>query len=372
MEQINAALDVDPANVTVLRAKAEILAKQGNAEELEAVLTQLEEASPETGTGAFGKGRLYQQQKKYPEALAAYEEALKREPGSVLALTGLVNTYLVMEDPDGAIKRLTTVLEAEPEHPAAHYLLGEAYMAKQDYVNAEREFTRQLELNAKSSVVYTKIAVARARQGDSDGAEAALLQGLDVLPDDVRLTQALATFYTQRGELDKAAVVYRKAMDSSPDESRYVLGLAAIQERQQQYDAAIETYDSFLVKNPENVIATNNLAALLADHRTDEASLNRAKELATRLAKATQPALLDTLGWVHYRLGEYDQAAEVLSGVVEKAPDVPVFRYHLGMTYYKQGDNRAAKKILSEAVAEDMKYDGVEEARRVYEEIGGE
>ena len=103
-----------------------------------------------------------------------------------------------------------------------------------------------------------------------------------------------------------------------------------------------------------------------------KASLGKARELATKLAATNQPALLDTLGWVHYRLGEYDQAAEVLSGVVEKAPDVPVFRYHLGMTYYKQGDNRAAKKILSEAVADDMKYEGVEEARRVYKEIGGE
>ena len=148
--------------------------------------------------------------------------------------------------------------------------------------------------------------------------------------------------------------------------------MAAIQERQQQYDAAIASYEGFLVKNPDNVIATNNLAAILADHRTDEVSLARAKELASRLAMSSQPALLDTLGWVHYRLGEYDQAAEVLSGVVEKAPDVPVYRYHLGMTYYKQGDTRAARKILSEAVAEDMQYEGVEEARRVYQEIGEE
>ena len=198
-----------------------------------------------------------------------------------------------------------------------------------------------------------------------------MLQGLEVLPDDVQLTQALVALYTQQGELDKAAAVYRKAMGSSPDEPRFVLGLASIQERQQQYDAAIATYEGFLVKNPDNVLATNNLAAMLADHRSDEASLAKAKELASKLAESNQPALLDTLGWVHYRLGEYDQAAEILSGVVEKAPDVPVFRYHLGMTYYKQGDTRAAKKILSEAVAEDMQYEGVEEARRVYKEIGG-
>ena len=371
LEQVNAALEVEAANANVLRAKAEILAKQGNTEELEVVLTQLEEASPETGLGAFGKGRLYKQQKKYPEAVAAYEEALTREPDSVLALTELVNTEIAMGNPDAAIKRLDAVLKENPEHPAAHDLLGVAYMAKQEFARAEQEFSRQLEVNSKSSVVYMQLAGARSRQDNQKGAEAALLQGLDVLPGDTRLTVALATFYSQQGELDKAATVYTRALDASPDEPRYVLSLAGIRERQQQYEEAITLYEGFLAKNPDNVIATNNLAALLADHRTDEASLNKAKELAGKLAESNQPALLDTLGWVHYRVGEYDKAAEVLSGVVEAAPDVPVFRYHLGMAYYKQGDNRAAKEILSKAVAAEMSYDGVEEARRVYKEIGG-
>ena len=94
-------------------------------------------------------------------------------------------------------------------------------------------------------------------------------------------------------------------------------------------------------------------------------------ELALKLADSKQPALLDTLGWVHYRLGEYDQAAAVLSGVVEQAPEIPVFRYHLGMTYYRQGDTRAAREILSEAVADEYDYAGVDEARRVYAELAG-
>ena len=64
-----------------------------------------------------------------------------------------------------------------------------------------------------------------------------------------------------------------------------------------------------------------------------------------------------------------ESAAEVLAEVVEKAPDVPVFRYHLGMTYYKQGDKRAAKEILAKAVAEEFDYDGIDEARAAYAEV---
>ncbi len=149
------------------------------------------------------------------------------------------------------------------------------------------------------------------------------------------------------------------------------MGLAGIYERQKKYEDAIALYDELLEKSPDNLVAVNNLAVLLSERRTDEQSMTRAKELALRLADSKQPALLDTLGWIYYQAGDYDKAAEVLSGVVEQAPEVGIFRYHLGMTYYKQGDSRAASEILSKAIAEDQQYDGVEEARRVYEEIRG-
>jgi tetratricopeptide (TPR) repeat protein len=118
--------------------------------------------------------------------------------------------------------------------------------------------------------------------------------------------------YASRGELDKAVDVYQKGITAAPDNPSLSLGLAGIHERQQRHDDAIAVYEKMLEKYPDNLLVINNLAALLSDHREDEASLSRARELAGKLANSDQPALLDTLGWVHYRLGEYDQAAEVL------------------------------------------------------------
>jgi tetratricopeptide (TPR) repeat protein len=158
-------------------------------------------------------------------------------------------------------------------------------------------------------------------------------------------------------------------MVDSPDNARYVLGYAQILEQQKHYDEAIATYEQFLEKTPDNVLATNNLAALLADHKQDEQSLKKAKELAEKLADSNQPALLDTVGWVDYRLGDYDGAVKVLSGVVEKAPDVPVFNYHLGMAYLKQGDKQAARTYLSKAVDKKYTYMGVDEARKALAEL---
>jgi tetratricopeptide (TPR) repeat protein len=358
--------------VPALRAKAEILARQNDTEALEETLTKIEQASPETGLGEFGKGRLYKAQKKFPEAIAAFEQALAKDPGSILVLTELVNTEIANGDTDKAIKRLTGILESDPEHRAAHFLLGGAYMANKDYASAESEFVKQLAVHSENVPIYKYIAAARFQQQDIAGAEAALRQGLDALPDDKQLLIDLIDLYQSQQMQDKAIEVMQRGIKAHPAEQRFPLALAGISERNKEYERAIEIYEAHLIDNPGSLVVTNNLAVLLSEHRSDAASLSRAVTLAEKLADAEQPALRDTLGWAYYKQGDYTRAAEVLSAVVEQAPDVPVFRYHLGMAYYKQGDMRAAREILAGAVADDYKYDGVDEARAVYDEISKE
>jgi len=167
----------------------------------------------------------------------------------------------------------------------------------------------------------------------------------------------------QEGDLDRATEVFQKSLSYEPDNAVFAIGFGSLLQQQKKYDEAIFAYERFLEKVPENIFATNNLAALLADHRTDKQSLQKARELASKLAETNQPSLLDTVGWIHYRLGEYDEAIAVLTKVVDEAPDVPVFNYHLGMAYFKLGDRNTARDFLSKAVAEGYSYDGVEEAR---------
>jgi tetratricopeptide (TPR) repeat protein len=245
-------------------------------------------------------------------------------------------------------------------------------MANKDYASAESEFVKQLAVHSENAPIYKYIAAARFQQQDVAGAEAALRQGLDALPDDKQLLLELINLYQSQQMEDKAVEVMQRGIKAHPGEQRFALALAQISERKKDYERAIAIYEAHLIDNPESLVIINNLAVLLSEHRSDAGSLSRATTLAEKLADAEQPALRDTLGWAYYKQGDYTRAAEVLAGVVEQAPDVPVFRYHLGMAYYKQGDMRAAKEILAGAVADDYKYDGVDEARAVYAEINKE
>ena len=231
--------------------------------------------------------------------------------------------------------RLNKLLADNSEHAAANDLLGIVFFSEKEFAKAEQYFQAQLKVSPKSSVVYARLANARSAQDDLDGATKTFEEGLEQVPDNARL----------------------------------MIGLAGIKERQKDYDAAIVLYEKILVLRPGNAVSMNNIAALLSDHRTDTASLDKAAEHAEALAKANQPAFQDTAGWVYYRRGEYDKALSLLKGVVEKMPNVPVFQYHLGMTYYKTGDKAAAKEQLSQAVGENANYTGVEEARALLKDL---
>jgi predicted Zn-dependent protease len=108
---------------------------------------------------------------------------------------------------------------------------------------------------------------------------------------------------------------------------------------------------------------------LLTDQRGDAASLKRAKELALRFETSSQPAFMDTLGWVYYKTGEVDKAVDLLKKVAKQAPNVPIFQYHLGMAYHKQGNLSEAKIQLTKAMESKNDFTGKDEARTTLQKI---
>lgn len=318
IKELDTVLARDEKNMPALILKTDILAATKDVAGLEAAIKQIKTMAPEDPEGYFRMGRYLRVKGDVAAALKEYEQAyaLAKGAGKSAMLSEIINTQVAAGQTDPALARVEALLREEPAHPAANDLLGVVQMARKDYKAAEAAFTKQLELNPNSSTVYAQLSAARERQDNRDGAVAAYEQGLNVLKDNISL----------------------------------LVGLAAVYERQGNFEAAMGTYEKVLAKQADNAVAVNNLAALLVDHRTDPASLARAKELATKLEQVQQPAMRDTLGWVHYATGDYVKAVEVLEGVVNAAPKVPIFHYHLGMAYAKAGDKAKARATLTKAL----------------------
>ena len=307
-----------PKSKEALLQKSEVMAARNDVAGVRQVLQRLVQVAPELPEAHLRLGRLALSQKQKDAALAEYRKAYAVAKGKQRdrVLEELTQAEVKLGEADAARKRLQGLLAEHPDHPLANALLGLVEMQTGHLDAAEKAFQRQVEVTPKSDQAYARLAAVRMQRKDYDGAMAAYQAGLKVLGDNVRL----------------------------------LLGVAAVHENRKDFDQAIATYRKVLKVQPDNALATNNLAALLADQKTDKASLDEARKLAEKLARTRQPVFLDTLGWVYYRTGDYAKAVKVLEKVVAKQPRVAEFQYHLGMAYARSGQKDKARKALQAAL----------------------
>jgi tetratricopeptide (TPR) repeat protein len=312
----------------------EVLMAQGKTDKAEAEARRLATLSGQEGVGDFSLGRVLAQKKDYSGAAEAFRKSAAARKNDPLPLEGLVRSLLAAGKPNDAIAVLNDQIGNTENELFAKFLLGGIY----------------------------------GGQGDPDKAVSYLEEVVAKKPDSVVAWQSLAGVY--RKDRDARIKVYERGIKANPASVELTMLLGTELELAERREDAIKLYENLLKTNPKAEPAINNLAALLLDYRTDKASMVRALELAKTLQAAENPAVLDTLGWAHYRNGQYAEAVSVLERVVAKAAQFPIFHYHLGMAYVATGNTVGAKQELKRAVAEAQSdYPGLEEARTTLKKL---
>ena len=334
LAQASAALAAQPDSLDALNLKADALAANGRNDEVEALLKEIRTRFPDQPMAAFRLGSFYQDQKRYDAALAEYEFAAQKTRNALEPLRALVSVDIEQQQPAKAEARLRKVLAENPKHGGAYELLG----------------------------------LVQIRQNRSADAIKSLNKAIEVSPQWLPPYASLGALYEREHQPDRAIAVYRKALLAVPGDVAMSLNLARAFEANRQPDLAIAQYESLLQTHPDHLLATNNLAALLGASN-DPARLKRALELAGRLEASTEPAFLDTLAWLHYLAGDPGRGRAIQIRVVERAPQVPVFQYHLGMMYAKSGDSAKAREHLAKALEQGTDFTESPAARQALQEL---
>ncbi|MCP9448077.1 MAG: tetratricopeptide repeat protein, partial [Nitrospira sp.] len=204
------------------------------------------------------------------------------------------------------------------------------------------------------------------------GAERRFVEATKQKPQWVQPWLHLANLKLAQKKRDEAWELLEQGLAANPRSEDLRMVLASSLMEAGHIDRAIAEYETVLQYNPRSLLAANNLASLLVDHKGDEKSLKRALELSQDFETlAPNPFFLDTLGWVHLKMGNSGQALHFIQQAAAKAPDHPVVNYHLGMAYYKTGKMAEAKTHLQKAVASPTPFPGLDEAKSVLAQLQG-
>jgi len=117
--------------------------------------------------------------------------------------------------------------------------------------------------------------------------------------------------------------------------------IADIYRRADRFPAAAEALERALKVRPKDAGVMNDLAYYYAEANT---RLARAEPLAREAVRAEpwNASFVDTLGWVYFKAGRYEEAQRELRLAVHLTPDQAVLRRHLGAVLLELGDRRAA------------------------------
>jgi predicted Zn-dependent protease len=304
----------------------------------EQTLSRARAAGADSAASDLVEGRLHQARGESDRARASFERALARQPDAPEPLIALVQLDLQQGKAQQAREWLEQALARNPNHLYASGFLGEVALLGGDQAGAERRFHEATERKPDWVQPWLHLATLKLSQKKRDEAQEILEQGVRRNPNSQELRLLLATTLGEAGNVDRA----------------------------------IQEYDALLGLNPRALVAANNLASLLADKKGDPKSLERALALSREFeSKQPNPYFLDTLGWVHLKLGHGQGAVRLLKQATALAPDHPVLNYHLGAAYLKSGQPVDARVHLQKAVAAGKPFEGMDAAKALLAEVAG-
>ncbi len=215
--------------------------------------------------------------------------------------------------------------------------------------------------NPDSAPVLDTRARVLSRVGRTEQALAVADSALKVDPAYAPAIETKGRLTRRAGDLAAAIALFEQASAADPSAGEYVYLQAQTRMMNGETERGIELLRATLEVSPAHVGANNDLAWLIAsnDGDLDEALLH-----AKRAVRADRSAdTLDTLGYVHLKKGDNDEAVGVLAKALEARPDSPSIEYRLGVALAAKGDREQARAILTKALAAPA-FPEAEEARK--------
>jgi tetratricopeptide (TPR) repeat protein len=341
------------ASAVVLRAR--ILGLQGDKEGAIAYLEQeLDGVLEENVAVGVSHARLLAETKQLDRARDEFERLAEQEPDNADVVYAAGVLALQLKDLDKAEQRLKQVLNLGQRMLEANYYLGRIYEEKGEPKAALKRYFAvrhgEYYLSAQS-----RAASLLADQGKLERARAHLHSlRLANQEERVRIYLVESELLRKAGKFDEAFDFLTEKLEKTPDDTTLRYTRALIAEKLDKLDLAENDLRAIIEREPSNAQALNALGYTLAD-RTDR--YQEAMEYIQRALKVEpgDAAIIDSMGWVQYRMGNHAKAVEFLRRAIELIKD-PEIAAHLGEVLWDMGNRQGALEVWEESLQQHPEH----------------
>lgn len=311
-----------PGLTEAIRALAFLMLSDGELDESRERFNQIRTDPRFRDESFYYLGRIAEMQDEHLQAMRHYSRVVEGANAVDAQLRVAQLLYVDLEDPDGALRHLREFGIANPQYVTDMLLgQGEILVRLDREADAIQLLVEELErspddgrlhdANVQLHLILAQDAVEEERYGEADRV---LNRALNSYPGNPSVRYARALLFQERGRLRRSATALERLVEDFPDDAGFL----------------------------------NALGYLLTDElgRHDEALPYLRKALA---AEPDNPAIIDSMGWVLFHLGELDSALDYLERAFALFPD-PEVAAHIVDTHWALGNREQALQLLDESL----------------------
>jgi Flp pilus assembly protein TadD len=357
--EARAALAIKPDSELGVLTLAQVTPDKNDAAKL---MTSFLSTYPNARDVRIAYARSLIEQKQYEKARGEFETLLKAQPEDLSILYALGMLAAQANDLKSAEKYLTTYVGALAKNPdeerdptQAMLLLAQIAEERKD-TDAALKWLAQIDSGEAYLGAQIKRAQLIAKRGDMRGARA-LLTSLkpETERDQTQIISAEAQLLRDANQTADALAVLQVGIKRFPKNTDLLYDYAMVAEKSNKMELMETTLRKVIELAPNNQHAYNALGYSLAERNIRLQEAYALIDKALKLAPE-DPFIMDSMGWVQFRLGKLKEAEEVLHRAYQLRPD-PEIAVHLGEVLWVKGQKDDAHKLWRDANTKDPQND---------------
>lgn len=303
-----------------------------------------------SATVAESLAQMYLEREQYTKALEQFAIIEASDSEDLNARIKIAFILIQEKRYNEAILKLEDLLGRMPSADKVRFYLGAVYEEVKNYKAAIPHFLKLqvgspffAESRIHASYLY-KIT------GDSEKAVSTIEDGIKQMPDHAPFYALYASHLDDRHEYKKGVAMLKDAVKRFPKNAQLLYFLGNMYDHTGDRAATVATMKNVLEIEEDHVQALNYLAYVYAE---TGAELDSAEKLARRASelKPQDGYVMDTLGWVLFKRGSFEESVKVLETAHRLQPDEAIIADHLGDAYYYFRMPERAKKLYEKAAS---------------------
>ncbi|MDQ6625538.1 MAG: tetratricopeptide repeat protein [Verrucomicrobiota bacterium] len=308
-----------------------------------------------------------------PEAIPLYLKVLELEPDDPNAREKLATGFVMTNQRTKAVEMLNEIIAQHPERFQPYDLLaqllddearalqrdGQSEPAKAAFTKAADAYQQSLLINPSHARTYLRLAeILVGPLRENERAERILVDGRLRFPQAPEFTYLLAIAQREAKHTQQAVMTFEEAKHEAEGtgaamlNGRFYFDYGVAAERAGFYDKAADLLRQSAVLDPANAAEVYNYIGYMWAEQNMQ--LDAAEEMVKKALELdpNNGAYLDSLGWVKFRKGRFDDAlADLLRAAETIKRDDPTVFEHIGDAYAKLGRVPQALEYWQKAIA---------------------